>query len=142
MAKRDRAQAEAARKAVLAQHRKCREVFAVPGRIDSRQARGCHRLIRDGAKLVETIDDIMEELGPLVAPTTDVDEQVVFHPAELQLNPQERTVLSLIDVAPTSIDEIVAGSGLAVQQVLSTISVLEMSHLILRVSGNQVSRRS
>ena len=45
-----------------------REVFAVPGRVDSRISRGCHRLLRDGAKLVESVDDVLEELGPLVEP--------------------------------------------------------------------------
>ena len=43
-----------------------REVFAIPGSIHNPQARGCHALIRQGAKLVETVDDLFEELGPLL----------------------------------------------------------------------------
>ncbi len=43
-----------------------REVFTVPGPVDSLASRGCHRLIPDGARLLETVDDIFEELGPLV----------------------------------------------------------------------------
>jgi len=117
-----------------------REVFAVPGRVDSRASRGCHRLIRDGAKLVEGVEDVLEELGPLVEATPRSDGRVVHHPAELQLNDQERQVLDAIDRDPTSIDEVVVASGLPIHRVLSTISVLEMRRLIRRVSGNSVVR--
>lgn len=118
-----------------------RDVFAVPGRVDNRMAHGCHRLIRDGAKLVETAEDVLEELGPLVAPAQSADQQIVHHPAELLLNEIERQILAVITSEPTSIDAIVAGSGLPVPQVLSTISVLEMRHLLKRISGNSVARR-
>lgn len=117
-----------------------REVFAVPGRVDSRTSRGCHRLIRDGAKLVETVDDVLEELGPLATPTPREDGREVRHPAELQLNEPEQAVLSAVDDEPTSIDDIVVASGLPVHNVLSTVSVLEMKRLIKRVSGNRVIR--
>ncbi len=118
-----------------------REVFAIPGRIDSRMSHGCHRLIRDGAKLVETVDDIIEELGPLVSPAQNPEGQVVHHPAELLLNEIEQQVLAAIPSDPTSIDTIVTDSGLPIGQVLSTISVLEMRHLVKRISGNTLMRR-
>ncbi|MCH7729391.1 MAG: DNA-protecting protein DprA [Planctomycetes bacterium] len=117
-----------------------REVFAVPGRIDSRVSRGCHSLIRDGARLVQSADDVLEELGPLVEATSDATGHKVHHPAELQLNDQERAVLDRIDIDPTSIDLIVQTSGLPIHRVLSTISVLEMRRMIRRVSGNLIAR--
>ena len=117
-----------------------REVYAVPGRIDSRTSQGCHRLIRDGAKLVETVDDILEELGPLANPAPDQAGQTVHHPAELQLNDLERQVLAAIDTQPISLDQVVAASRLPVPQVLATLSALEMRRLVRRVSGTLVAR--
>ena len=117
-----------------------REVFAVPGNIDSRGSRGCHQLIRDGAKLVESVDDVLEEFGPLVESTPRADGSTVRHPAELQLNEQEQSVLQAIDVDPTSIDDVVMKSRLPVHRVLATVSVLEVRRLVRRISGNLVAR--
>lgn len=118
-----------------------REVFAVPGPVDSRVSRGCHQLLRDGAAVVETVDDVLEQLGPLVAPTSSGEGKVVRHPGELILNDQERTVLEAIDTQPTPIDQVVATSGLPVHRVLATVSVLEMRRLVRRVSGQLVERK-
>ncbi|MEX0611119.1 MAG: DNA-processing protein DprA [Pirellulales bacterium] len=117
-----------------------REVFAVPGPVDSRMSRGCHALIRDGAKLVESIDDVLDELGPLAENIQREDGSLVQHPAELVLNEIEQQVLAAIDSAPISIDAVAATCGLAVHRVLSTISVLEMRRLVRRTSGTQVAR--
>jgi DNA processing protein len=119
-----------------------REVFAVPGPIDSRLSRGCHALIKDGAKLVETIDDVLAELGPLAENVKRDDGTLVTQPAELLLNDIEQQVLQAIDCQPISIDAVAAASELPINRVLSTVSVLEMRWLVRRVSGTQVVRAS
>lgn len=118
-----------------------REVFAVPGRVDSRLSRGCHRLIRDGARLVEGVDDILEQLGPLVEPTPSPrGEMLIHHPREIQLNDVEKSVLAQIGGEPTLIDQVIAQSGMPASQVLATISVLETKRFITRQGGIRVLR--
>jgi DNA processing protein len=68
-----------------------REVFAVPGPVDLRTSRGCHQLLRDGAKLVETADDVLEELGPFIAPLPARTEGTLRHATELRLNALDPT---------------------------------------------------
>jgi DNA processing protein len=118
-----------------------REVFAVPGPVDSRMSRGCHHLLRDGARLVETVDDILNELGPLVAPADMPEGPAVHKPAELLLNDHEKLVLQVIgENRDTTVDTIIAASGLSTAQVLTIISVLEIRRLIRRMPGNAVTR--
>jgi DNA processing protein len=118
-----------------------REVFAVPGRVDSRNSRGCNGLIRRSeAKLIESVDDVLEEFGPLQSPVKGMQGEKIHHPAELQLNEQEKKILNAIEVEPTDMDQIVARTGLPINRVLSTVSILEMKRLIKRVSGTSVMR--
>ncbi|MBI1903166.1 MAG: DNA-protecting protein DprA [Planctomycetia bacterium] len=117
-----------------------REVFAVPGPVDGHASQGCHRLIRDGARLVESADDVLEELGPLAEPASTIAGREVRHPGEILLNDQEQRVLAAIGTQPTSIDELVAALAMPTPQVLATLSVLELRRLIRRLGGAAVCR--
>lgn len=118
-----------------------REVFAVPGPVDSLPSKGCHRLIRDGARLVETVDDILEELGPLVRAVKPADDApAIRHPVELALSEQERNLLGELDDLPRPVDDLIRRTRLTASQVMATLSVLEMRRLIRRMPGNQFVR--
>ncbi len=118
-----------------------REVFAVPGPVDSLSSRGCHRLIRDGARLVETADDILEELGPLVQEVrTAPDEPPVRHPAELTLTDPERSLLGRLGDTPTGVDDLIGATGMTAAQVMATLSVLELKRMVRRLPGHRFVR--
>ncbi len=118
-----------------------REVFAVPGPVDSLASQGCHHLIRDGARLVQTVDDILEELGPLVREVRPTpSEPAVRHPVELTLSDLERSLLGQLDDRPLAVDELIAKTRLTASQVMATLSVLEMRRLVRRLPGHQFVR--
>ncbi len=117
-----------------------RDLFAVPGSIQSRMSRGSNRLIRDGAILVQDPNDVLDHLGPLFEQANIDDDRTIRHPAEMKLNETEMKVLQAINTEPTDIDVITAASGLNISQVLSTISVLQMRKLIRRLSARSIER--
>lgn len=117
-----------------------REVFALPGQVDSIASEGCHDLIRDGVTLVRGVDDVLSALGPLPMPTSPTSAVTIHSPRELVLNPLESQVLNLISTQPIYIDDLLREAAIETSRVLATLTVLEMRRLIRRLPGNQFVR--
>ncbi len=87
------------------------------------------------------MDDILEELGPLVQEVrTTPDEPPVRHPAELALTDVERSLLGRLDDTPVGVDDLIAVTGLTAAQVMATLSVLEMKRMVRRQAGHRFVR--
>jgi len=114
-----------------------KEVFAVPGNIDNMYSRGTHKLIKEGAKLVEDISDIIQELGPVAGTSCNSDETIPNDPRSLSLNSQEKKIFSLLSSNPKDIDEIIHISGLPTSVVSSTLMILEIKKLVKQLSGKR-----
>lgn len=118
-----------------------REVFALPGSIHNPLARGCHRLIRDGAKLVESAADIIDELRPLVAHLQELESPAEPLPtATVKRDPDYEKLLSALGFEPLSADAIAAGCGLTIEQVSSMLLILELEGEIEVLQGGRFSR--
>ncbi len=115
-----------------------REVFALPGRIDSAGSTGTNALLKQGAKLVTCCDDILEELnltvGFRVNPGLPAEEN------EIPGLPEESRLYRYIHRQPVSVDELVAVSSLSCQRVLSLVSKLQIRKLIKVLPGKQFMR--
>jgi DNA processing protein len=119
-----------------------REIFALPGSIHNPLSRGCHRLIRQGAKLVETADDILAELRPLVGHMQTVAER----PAETGATPEPpdddySELRRYLSYDPISIDELEAQSGLTIDQLSSMLLILELHGEVESLSGGRYVKK-
>jgi DNA processing protein len=103
-----------------------REVFAIPGSIHNPLSKGCHRLIKQGAKLVETAGDILEELGPLMATLQTNFPAKNARQKPTKLDSEYTKLLECIDFAPTPADTLIERSGLTASAVASMLLILEL----------------
>jgi DNA processing protein len=123
-----------------------RAVFAVPGNVNSPTSRGAHRLIRDGATLVESARDIVEGLGPLSDPieltATPADKPVteVRDARIMALSERQKQVYAMLNATPRHIDEIVEESRLAPSIISSALLTLEVHGLVRQLPGQRYAR--
>jgi DNA processing protein len=111
-----------------------KEVFAIPGSIHAPQSRGCHALIRQGAKLVETFSDVMEELrldAPAApAPTALIQED----------SPDESGLLAALGFDPVSLDALCARTGYGAAELQARLLELELEGRVARLPGGLFQR--
>ncbi|MEZ5502820.1 MAG: DNA-processing protein DprA [Halioglobus sp.] len=112
-----------------------REVFALPWSMLHEGGRGCLHLIRDGAKMVLDVEDILEELGPLYR----LQQAGCTGPCD-SAAPDNSGLLALVGYEVIGLDELVLLSGRSVAQVLGELSALEMSGEVARTAGGYIRR--
>lgn len=111
-----------------------REVFAIPGSIHNPQVKGCHQLIRQGAKLVEQASDIIEDLGSLLGYVAEQIEQPVM-PDDTPLEQEYQQLLEQVGYDPVPIETLLQRSGLTIDQLSSMLLILELNDHIQTAPG-------
>lgn len=127
-----------------------RELYAVPGQARAVTSYGTNMLIRQGAKLVETSDDIIEELKEIIkrdslftAKSENKGESDIFQSAKMHnLNESERKVLDAVNCEPTFIDDIVDAANLSTSEILNCLTKLELKGLVEQLPGKSYVRKS
>jgi DNA processing protein len=109
-----------------------REVFAIPGSIHSPQARGCHALIRQGAKLVESAEDVLEELS---------GQRAVAAPQAAEVPHEQQALLDAMGFDPVSLDALMARSGWPAADLSAALLELELDGEVARLAGQLFQRR-
>ena len=121
-----------------------RDVFVVPGSIFSPQSQGCHLLIKEGARLVETTEDILEEYGFVRRPSSPAGSgrgSMGSPPKaagnDVNLTPMEKTLLELLSCIPVSVDELAEISGTPMDRLAEALLSLELKGRIQAMPGQR-----
>jgi DNA processing protein len=117
-----------------------REVFAIPGSIHNPLSRGCHRLIREGAKLVESAEDIVNELGPLAGHLMQNTLPEFASTENIMLDADYENLLGVLAYDPATAEELAERSGLTIARVSSMLLILELEGRIETQSGGRYSQ--
>lgn len=114
-----------------------REVFAIPGSIHNPMARGCHALIRQGGKLVETVNDLFEELGPVLGmQRASLKQTPELEPETAHSDP----VLAVIDDTPVTLDQLVSRLDWPAERLLVALTTLELEGRVAQLPGGRYQR--
>ncbi len=115
-----------------------KEVFAVPGNITSRNSRGTHELIKNGAKLVESADEVIEELRPQLKGA--LKEDVLEKENKLNiLSDDEKSVFRCLSAEPKHIDMIIRENKIAIGKALSILLNMELKGVVNQLEGKHFS---
>lgn len=126
-----------------------RDVFALPGSLNNPMAKGCHRLIREGARLVETASDILQELGPVAAELKmEIQQRLAFHDKTIEAGESESAtspkppsagllddkdysaIWEVLSFDPKPVDSVIEQSGLSAREVSSMLLMMELKGMV------------
>ncbi len=115
-----------------------REVFAIPGNVTSTASAGTNALIKDGAKLVTCVDDVVSEFPDLAAITKHSAQSK--QERQITLSPEERRVYDLVGLDPLHIDDIISRVGISPTRAAQILLMLQMQGLIEQIEGRRYIR--
>jgi DNA processing protein len=117
-----------------------REVFAIPGSIHNPNSKGCHHLLREGAKLVDSVSDMLVELDGVLQPSSLVGAADAAQESPDNPGDEYQQLLAVIDTEPTSVEHIVERSGLTSDVVCSMLLLLELQNFVHMTANGQYCR--
>ena len=114
-----------------------REIFAIPGEVGASRSRGAHRLIRQGAKLVERVEDIVEEIAPQLLTRSGPRLKVTKRELGPNVHRDARKIFDLLQEGPLQIDAVIEASGLAPARVSEVLLELELQGFVRQLPGKR-----